>query len=554
MGITRRSFLKGVGVAGAGGALMGLAGCASEPMAETGTSDASTATQDPSATTEWTDTADAIIVGMGFAGLSAAATADYESLGTTIILEAAPEEFRGGNSYSSGQIVFCPTSVEAAITYQSALNGPYSVPDDVMQAWAEAICENVDWLTEVFGCDFEGHYYDEIGEFPDQPSADQCPAYLNEGKADNGDLWELMCEYVEDTDTKILYEARAIELIQDGNGNVVGVKCEDGRAFKANKGVLLACGGFEHNRDLMHEHCLPGFPDIKSMGSWYNRGDGILMAQKLGAQLWHMSNFSGANLGLDPVANDTDDVARCYAFFKTHGFIYVNERAQRFTNEEQLGKLLRHGKQYRSGAWVDYDMPTGAWAIFNQNEFDAGKIFGPASFAKITQCEGFVDDNQTALDAGVIVRCESVQEIADHTGLDADALAATLDYYNNTVVAENFDMLFRRGQAMNLYGELVSLPGHENDEVRSPAYDLEAIEAPYYVIALHPTIINTQGGPKRSAKCEILDIDDNPIPHLFAAGEMGCEYPYIYNVGGNVSEAISSGRQALRQIMALDTL
>lgn len=550
MNLSRRTLLKSFGIAAAGMATAGMAGCASpntdaaeEPIAATG-ADA----------IEWTDEADIVIVGMGFAGLSAAAVSDAENLGSALVLEAAPEQFRGGNSYASGQIVFCPDSVEAAMTYQGALNAPYDVPEDIMRAWAEDICENVSWLTDTFGCDFEGNYYDEIGEFPDMPEAEKCPAYLDGGRSNDGGVWEKMCEYVEDCDIPVYYEARALHLIKNDNGEIVGVACEDGRNFKANKGVLLACGGFEHSEAIMQEHSLPGFPNIKSMGSWYNVGDGITMAQEVGAQLWHMSNFSGANLGLDPVANDVDDIARCYAFFKTHGFIYVNNRGRRFTNEEQLGKLLRHGKQFRSGAWVDYDMPTGAWAIFNQNEFDAGKIFGPASFAKITQCEGFVDDNQSALDAGVIMQANSIEELAQITGLDATALENTLAYYNDTAVAQQNDTLFHRGQAMNLYGELIALPGNENDEVRSPAYDIERIDPPYYAIRLYPTIINTQGGPKRTANCEIVDLNDNPIPRLYGAGEMGCEYPYIYNVGGNVSEAISSGRRAARVIGSLSSV
>ena len=69
---------------------------------------------------------------------------------------------------------------------------------------------------------------------------------------------------------------------------------------------------------------------------------------------------------------------------------------------------------------------------------------------------------------------------------------------------------------------------------------------------VYGTILNTQGGPKRSVDCEVIDVFGEPIPRLYSAGEMGCEYDYIYNAGGNISEAISSGRRAARIISALD--
>ena len=91
--------------------------------------------------------------------------------------------------------------------------------------------------------------------------------------------------------------------------------------------------------------------------------------------------------------------------------------------------------------------------------------------------------------------------------------------------------------------------GHEDEEPKIEAFDLIPISAPYYVTKLYGCMYNTQGGPRRSANCEILDVDGNPIPGLYSAGEMGCEYAYIYNVGGNISEAVSSGRRAARVML-----
>lgn len=548
--VSRRNFIKGAGVIAAGAALTGLAGCG----ADEGKPDVANATNS-TASLEWVDEADVVIVGTGAAGLSAAATMSLENLGSALVLEAAPEELRGGNTIASGQIVFCPDSPEAAIEYQSALNGPYSVPDEVMKTWAEDICQNVQWLTDNFGGDYEGNYYDEIGEFPEMPKAEQMPSYLHEGKSNNQATWQLLFDYVDGTDTPIYYDSRAIKLITNESNEIIGVSTEDGRNFKANKGVILACGGFESNPDMMAQYMPAGFPERVGKGTWYNRGDGIKMAQEVGAQLWHMNNCSGNNLGVKALASDEID-ARTSVSWQTNDYIYLNERAQRFINEtvyELRSGLQRHGKNYRSGTYADLDLPTGAWAVFGQAAFDAGTLFSKNCFAGSMDYEGFFKTNQEALDAGVIVKCGTLEEVANATGYDVEAVTATVNFYNESA-EQNKDTLFHRGEAMNRFGELISTPGHENDEIATKPFDLVKLEPPYYVIALHGQILNTQGGPKRTAECEIVDASDAVIPRLYGAGEMGCAYPYVYNVGGNVSEAISSGRRSARNAAALKPL
>jgi predicted oxidoreductase len=84
------------------------------------------------------------------------------------------------------------------------------------------------------------------------------------------------------------------------------------------------------------------------------------------------------------------------------------------------------------------------------------------------------------------------------------------------------------------------------------AFELQELKPPYYAIQMWPLIINTQGGPRRGVGGEVLDVEGNPIPRLYEAGELGCVYSYMYNGGGNVSEALSSGRLAARNIAALE--
>ena len=159
--------------------------------------------------------------------------------------------------------------------------------------------------------------------------------------------------------------------------------------------------------------------------------------------------------------------------------------------------------------------------------------------------------NEAALEAGIIVKCETISDLADEMGVSEEAIQTTLDTYNS-FAADNYDPQFYRGQPLNTYGEPIAWPGRENDEVKVTAYDLVPIEAPYYLVRTVPVVINSQGGPRRDAQCRVIGLDGNPIPRLYSAGELGCVYPYLYNTGGNVGEAFASGRIAARNATQLE--
>ena len=73
---------------------------------------------------------------------------------------------------------------------------------------------------------------------------------------------------------------------------------------------------------------------------------------------------------------------------------------------------------------------------------------------------------------------------------------------------------------------------------------------PFYAVKLYPATYNTQGGPKRNPKCQVVDPDDKPIPRLYSAGELGSFWGWRYNGGGNNSEALCTGRMAGRNVAA----
>ena len=74
--------------------------------------------------------------------------------------------------------------------------------------------------------------------------------------------------------------------------------------------------------------------------------------------------------------------------------------------------------------------------------------------------------------------------------------------------------------------------------------------APFYAVELSPSMLNTQGGPRRNARGQIVRPDGSPIPRLYSAGELGSIYSYLYQGTGNIGECLAFGRIAGRNAVA----
>ena len=98
----------------------------------------------------WDEEADVVVVGYGFAG-SAAAIAAHDAGAKVLLLEKAPEQYKGGNSRVNAQILFWPDDVEKAKTYFKALAGPYTdnVSEEMVAVWATEMHANKKWLEDL---------------------------------------------------------------------------------------------------------------------------------------------------------------------------------------------------------------------------------------------------------------------------------------------------------------------------------------------------------------------------------------------------------------------
>ena len=257
------------------------------------------------------------------------------------------------------------------------------------------------------------------------------------------------------------------------------------------------------------------------------------MAQQAGAALWHMNNPL-AGLGGMVVPEFAPVVIPIN--IAGSGYIRVDKFGKRFMSENRAS---RHGfgvKEfvlYFDGVAGDFTrLP--CFHIFDETTrlrgplASTGRKFGWFSWHSDYE---WSRDNSKEIEKGWIVKGETAGELATKLGMKPEDLEATVARYNEDC----------KNQADPDFGR--------------PKQNLVALEKPpFYAAKLFPTMVNTQGGPKRNSHCQVVDPYDQPIPRLYTAGELGSFWGWMYNGGGNNAECLCTGQIAARNAVALKPL
>lgn len=479
---------------------------------------------------KWDLEADVVVVGFGGAGFAASVTA-HELGADVLLLEKAPEGRHGGNTRVAGQGYLNTSNADSAATYLTALCGPYKVPETMIRVWAEEMSVNNDWLASL-GADPQEHQHQPEGiEFPDLPGSDCVHKFHDGPKYGYSLTWKKFESLVLERPIRVEYEMPARELIQDGATRaILGVRAEKGGRdvfVKARKGVILTCGGFENNQEMIRNY-LAGMPYCYTSGSPYNEGDGITMAMSAGADLWHMNNFAGPSMALKVPEVPTTFSMQALHFSKViaGGMIVVGPDARRFCDEKFK---TRHGKIPAHGKWKPLTTPCPMHMIFDQDMMTAGPLYdmNPShGWTPVVEKVEWSPDNSAELKKGWIKKAETVAALAKTIGLDPDALADTVGRWNADAEV---------GRDAEFGRTLMVAP---------------LKKAPFYAVELSPAMLNTQGGPRRNEQAQILRPDGTPIPRLYSAGELGSIYSYLYQGTGNIGECLAFGRIAARNAVA----
>ncbi len=474
--------------------------------------------------------ADIVVVGFGAAGVAAAVTA-HELGADVLLLEKAPEGKEGGNTRVAGQGYLNASSPDKAATYLTALCGPYTVPEKMIRVWAEEVCRNNEWLASLGGDPQEHQHPPEGIEFPDLPGSD-CVHKFHDGPTYGYSYtWKRFESLVKERPIRVCYQTPGKELIQDGSAReILGIRAvQDGKTVnvKARKAVVLTCGGFENNQEMIRNY-LAGMPYCYTSGSPYNEGDGITMAMAVGADLWHMNNFAGPSMALKVPEFPTTFSMQALHFSKVMagGMIVVGPDAKRFTDEKFK---TRHGKIPMNGKWRPLSTPCPMFMVFDQAMFEAAPLYdkNPShGWTQVVERYEWSEDNSAELAKGWIKSADTVADLGRTIGLDPAELTGTVKRWNSHAeTREDQD-----------FGRTLMLAPLQ--------------KAPFYAVELSPSMLNTQGGPRRNEDARILRPDGTPIPRLYSAGELGSIYSYLYQGTGNIGECLAFGRISARNAVA----
>ncbi|MEA2777843.1 MAG: hypothetical protein QOF90_3249, partial [Acetobacteraceae bacterium] len=173
--------------------------------------------------------------------------------------------------------------------------------------------------------------------------------------------------------------------------------------------------------------------------------------------------------------------------------------------------------------------PCPMFLIFDHTMFCSGPLYdkNPShGWTQIVERYQWSEDNSAELAKGWIKRADSLSALASIIGLDPATLVETVGGWNHFCDARH-DADFGRTLMMAPIGG-----------------------GPFYAIELSPSMLNTQGGPRRNEKGQIVRPDGTPIARLYSSGELGSIYSYLYQGTGNIGECLAFGRVSGRNAAA----
>ncbi len=442
---------------------------------------------------EVTETHDIVVIGAGGAGLTAAIEAKAAGA-DVIVLEKMP--MAGGNTLISGAEYAAANnwlqkkegledSIELHIE-DTLKGGDYKGNEELVRVLAENALAGAEWLRDEVGVVWE----DELMFF----GGHSVKRSLVPAGASGREIISKQIAKAESMGIPVLLNTKATVLITDENGKVIGVEAEGQDAnytFNTNKAVIIASGGFGSNVEMRVKYNPDIDETILSTNTTGSTGDGIVMAEKIGAALVGMEYIQTYPI-CDPLTGTLlyYDDARLYGHT-----IIVNKEGKRFVEELGRRDVMSMAIKAQTGH-VCYE-------LLDQKGFEASKLQ-----------ENHGPELEYLYKNDLLVKADTIKEAADFFGIDAVELQKTVDKYNS-YVADGNDPEFNKR----------SLPS--------------TVEVgPFYILKATPAVHHTMGGIKINTNAQVLDTEGNVIEGLYAAGE----------VTGGVQGANRLGSNALADI------
>jgi len=545
-GISRKDFLKGSAFAMLGVASTGtLAEAQGRPESNTvpvescrheGWSWETKPVPIPAAEIKNTITADVVVIGAGLSGFVAALSAKERSADVAIIDKNATYAARGGHITAFNSKVHARLGIKN--DYRQTLRdwiawAQGKVKEELLWEFGHKSGACMDWLIDqveprglkvtLWGGYYKGpdytenpvthFFYKEASEFD----------YKNGIATGTGNpvLMKTLEQIVKERGIRLDYKTKAVQLVRDGSGPVTAVIAgQKGNYTKyvARKSIIIATGCYASNEEMKRRYS-PYSLAVDSQIYFPNKcntGDGHVMAMQIGGAMQRQEPH-GAAVHLESGA-------------ASYGFLHVNALGQRWKNEDvnTQSKSVTKALQPKGIAWSIYDRH-GLDQV--KQQVDAG-IAGGLFYGQMFQRMGAPFDIEMErrlleqdIKVGKVVTADSIEELARKMNVPVDKFVATVDRYNKLVANKNDIDFGKRAELLTAI-----------------------VDAPFYAGRLVSTLLSMAGGLRTNVNCEVLDTEDQPVPHLYATGAAGGDffandYPTLCP-GTNHGRCVTFGRIA----------
>ena len=477
---------------------------------------------------------DLVVLGAGGAGAAAGIEAADRGA-SVLVLEKM--DFPGGSTMVSGGTIRVIADRDRALDHYRAL-AQGSTPDDVFVTYIDGLMEVPEWIAKHGGELVEDNFAGKVkarrvcpvprigSAFPNFPYPDAMGprSHVRPSRSDRpygAALWDFLSSALANLNVPLVTGVSAKKLVQKFPERAVcGVEVEaDGETVTIPaKAVIMACGGFAWDPEMMKQYYGTELPAASPPRR--NTGDGIRMAQDVGADLWHMTATSSTLAYKVP---ELDAALPCE--IPAAGFIMVDQKGRRYAPETDLETHSFTHPMLVQDPVEGHFLRIPSFVILDEKTRKAGPL--ATTGLGFNRHYPWSEDNSVEIERGWIKKADTLAELAELLDLPAETLEATVEAYNQCHEKGETDAFGRPADMM-----------------------LPIDEGPYYGAAVYPALLNTQGGPVRDAECRVMRPDGTPIPGLYSAGELGSIWTRLYPGGGNVSEAVVSGRKAAQSAIA----
>lgn len=361
----------------------------------------------------------------------------------------------------------------------------------LIRKYAEEAPETLTWLEDTIGVPFKEDYIFMAigGKWARGHQVDLVKATGSEG--DNGGrvYIDKLNEYATKNGAQVETDADVTSITVDADGNVNGCIAErsDGSKITVNaKSVIITTGGYAANSDLVLKYSDGKITTKLTSCAASSTGEGLALAENAGGSLVNLDQIQVHPLG-DPI-----DDCGCVSEFvgnwlSATEYMFVNKEGKRFINEDNTRYAI---------SMAELEQTDGQMYLI----VDSSEINGDDTRKELIE---------KLLDDGHSVKADTLEELAEKIGVDADTLKATVEKYNK---------------------------GMEDgkDEFQKACDKASVIsEGPFYASLRTPTVHYTMGGIAINENAEVIDSDGNAVKNLYAAGETATGIHGNNRLGGN---------------------